>query len=450
MGQMIRREFLRWIGNGMLGAGLSFAWPFSPLLKGAAQAAEFPSVSVASGTNDDSTETILTTALEGLGGITRFVKPGQTVAIKVNATWAYPPKTASSTDPEMLRILIQMIRAAQAGRIIVIDHCSIDPGTAESLRVSGIGQVVKEEGVESIFPDRMNAPLNTYTEIEFPQGKAFQKLGVIKAALEADVRINLAVAKTHNVTKMSMCLKHMMGFLQAPGLLHANLEEGIADLSTPSPIQAHLHILEALRVRLPYGSYRVCAGPETDETNPNVVRRWNQITAGTDPVLIDLYGTVTYFDMQPDELAYLSKAHAAGLGEIDVLSAQQDGRLCVYKAGAPILRATPTAEPSPTQAVTIDLTHSNPTPPVLETPAILPTSTPLPTATSLPPALADRPLGIQVNAQSSSAVIDAGPFLNVGLISGSHRSCRCRAGCRRAPEPVPRRLKFRGKAGGPC
>jgi uncharacterized protein (DUF362 family) len=171
-------------------------------------------VVVAKGTNADSAGAILKTALDGLGGIGRFVQPGQTVAIKPNATWAYPPGTASSTDPDLLAALILMVREAGAKRIIVMDHCTLDPGTAECLRVSGIGAVVDEMGVEKVFPDRYLAPRELFTPTTFPQGKAFQKMGVIKAAVEADVRINMAVAKSHLVTKYTMCLKHMMRALQ--------------------------------------------------------------------------------------------------------------------------------------------------------------------------------------------------------------------------------------------
>jgi uncharacterized protein (DUF362 family) len=115
-------------------------WPAGSIPTSSASA--WPTVSVAKGTNADSATAILKTALDGIGGIERFVKPGMTVAIKPNATWAYPPFTASSTDPDLLCALILMVREAGAKRVIVMDHCSIDPGTAECLRENGIGEVL--------------------------------------------------------------------------------------------------------------------------------------------------------------------------------------------------------------------------------------------------------------------------------------------------------------------
>ncbi len=406
MHRLTRRGFLTLAGKSLAAAELLRLFPGGL----PARAQSLPSAAASIGADQDSIETILDTALAAVGGIQRFVQPGMVVAIKPNATWAYPPHTASSTDPDLLRILIQKAKAAGAGRILVMDHCSIEPGTAEAIRINGIDKVVKEEGVEGLFPDRNNAPKTTYTGIELPAAKAFPKLNVIKAAVEADVRINLGVAKTHNVTRVTMCLKHMMGFLSAPGRLHASLEQGIADLSTPSPIQAQLHILEALRVRLPYGTYRVCAGPETDITNPKVVQRRNQIIAGTDPLLIDTYGCVTFFDMLPEELPYLQYAYDAGVGEMDLAAAQEQGRLVILNAGQV---AIPTPQPTGSN----DLGRYYTATPESGSNDFSRSLTPTPLPPDFAPDETGLPVGIEANpAGTSPQVIDPRPFLNTALI----------------------------------
>src|SRR5512137_590905 len=144
MRNLTRRQFLQTAAGASAVAAVELShladWPSTSM----ALADDWPAVSIGKGTNADSTTAILKTALDGLGGIERFVKPGMTVAIRPNATWAYPPFTASSTDPEMLRTLVQMVQKAGAKRVIVMDHCSIDPGTAECLRESGIGKVLNE------------------------------------------------------------------------------------------------------------------------------------------------------------------------------------------------------------------------------------------------------------------------------------------------------------------
>ena len=371
MHKLTRRRFLTTVVGtaAAMEAGARLGWLSDPVLP--VQAGSLPSVVAASGTSEDSAEAILRSAIDNLGGIGRFVKPGQTVAIKPNATWAFPPGTASSTDPAVLAAVVKLVQEAGAGRIIVMDHCSIEPGAAESLRVNGIGKMVKSLGVEYTFPDRFSGPESLYTKINLSNGKAFQSLGVIKAATEVDVRINLAVAKTHNVTRMTMCMKHMMGFLENPGSLHSHLIQGIVDINGESDIKANLHILEAIRVRVPWGQYQMCAGPETDITNPKVVKRVNQMVAGIDPVLIDAYGSQTYYSYEPDELPYVKMAADAGLGEIDLDKATASGYLQTVSVGQLPIVNEPTQTVITAASTSITLTTPTYGPPA--------TTTPLPT-----------------------------------------------------------------------
>jgi uncharacterized protein (DUF362 family) len=396
--RLSRRDFLAVSGSAFASALIA---RFRPLSRGGSASQTTPTVCVAEGTNEDPAARILQTALAGLGGMEQFVKKGQTVAIKPNATWAYPPNTASSTNPDFLTAVIQAVQAAGAGRIIVMDHCSIEPGADEALRVNGIGQLVKDLGVEHVFPDRFNAQASTYTKIDLPHGQANQSIRVIKAAVEADVRINLAVAKTHNVARFSMCLKHMMGFLAQPGLLHTSLEQGIADLSSASGIQAQLHILEAIRVRIPHGSFPTCAGPETDLTNPQVVARKNKVIAGIDPVLIDAFGCVDLFNIQPEELTHVLRASQSGCGDMDVEAALADGRIRIFKVGVPLLEATPVTD----QAAS----------PVPQAPAAKPTAILLPPAAPAAQPPASAALG-GTSCEPAGQVFSLGSLLNKALI----------------------------------
>ncbi len=408
MHKLTRRKFLTTVLGtaAAVEAGTRLGWLPDPLSVAQA-AAPAPAVVAASGSNDDSAEAILRSALDNLGGIGRFVKPGQTVAIKPNATWAFPPGTASSTDPGVLAALVKIVQEAGAGRIIVMDHCSIEPGAAESLRVNGIGKMVKTLGVEALFPDRFSGPKELYTKVNLPDGKAFQNLGVIKLALEADVRINLAIAKTHNVTRMTMSMKHMMGFLENPGSLHSRLMQGIVDINGASPFRADLHILEAIRVRIPWGEYQLCAGPETDITNPKVVKRMNQIVAGIDPVLIDAYGSRTFYSYEPSELPYVKMAADAGLGEIDLDKASSSGQLQMVTVGQAPAPVEPTR--AATQAV-------NPTITVTSAPAAaFVTSTPQPTVVE-EAGLAAAPALVASANSASPDVINPNPFLSGALI----------------------------------
>ena len=166
--------------------------------------------------------------------------------------------------------------------------------------------------------------------------------------------------------------------MQQPNSLHVQLEQGIADLNTESAVQAHLHILEAIRVRLPVGAARQAGGDDNEITNPRRVKRCNQIVAGTDPVLIDAYGCINYFAVKPQELAHVKFAAEAGVGEMNVEKAAAAGRLRIFDLGQPTPTPTPTMTVSPTNAPTATIT-TTPTMGPTPTPTRVPTNTPLPT-----------------------------------------------------------------------
>jgi hypothetical protein len=316
------------------------------------------------------------------------------------------------------------VREAGAKRIIVMDRSTLWT-TAEALQISGLGRVVDELGVEKLFPEGYLAPAQICAMVDFPKAKVvdFRKMPILKAAVEADVRINMAVAKSHLITKFTMCLKHMMGFMQQPNALHVQLEQGIADLNTESAVQAHLHILEAIRVRLPVGAARQAGGDDTELTNPRRVKRFNQIVAGVDPVLIDAYGCIHYFAVKPQELAHVKFAAEAGVGEIDVEKAIAAGRLRTFVLGqptaTPTMVLTPTTTATPTVIATptgAPIASATPTPTAgpSPTPTRLPTNTPLPTpepvATHAPAA---RIVG---RSDATGGPESAAPFLGGALI----------------------------------
>lgn len=323
----------------------------------AAAALGLPSVAAITGANDDSPETYLRTSMEALGGIARFVKPGKTVLIKVNVTWDAPPNTASNTDPELLRAMIKLVREAGASRVIVADHVIGSETTASvTLPLSGIGKVLDETRVEKAIMAGMDETDDKYVTIEAPNSKIIdgKTFSVIRAATEADVRINMAVAKSHIVTPVTMTLKHMMGLMRYPGYLHAaNLDQGIADINTAEALRTELHILEAIRVRLTGAAWGWGNESQADPRDPGgkkIVKRFNQIVAGTDPVLIDAYGANMFFRGHKPEakgILHILRASQAGIGEIDVEKAMADGRLQAFTAGRPVMAA---ATPSPTAA----------------------------------------------------------------------------------------------------
>ena len=425
MHRLSRRGLLR--GAAGLAAGYWAGQLWEPGLAALAETLEPPAVVVAEGTNEDSAEVLLRAALAPLGGIERFVKPGQTVCIKPNATWMNPPHTASSTDPDLLRALINLVKAAGASRIIIVDRSVFDP-PAMVLEVSGLGAVIEETGAEAHVLDRFVEPKSKYTDIDIPQGKAFRNISVIKAAIEADVRINMAVAKTHIVVPVTLCCKHMMGFLENPPGLHTSLDQGIADIGTAPAIKPVLHILEAIRARVRGAAY----GDGTDITDPDRVKRLNKIIAGTDPVLIDAWATSNIFGRSPMEITHIKRCFESGLGEIDVEKAIASGRLQVFKPAEVLITPTPTATATATPAPEVR-------PTTVMLPEEVPTPTTVPTPTVPTPAPTRRLAGeqiIDINTVLNAPLVPLAAVIGgVGMVVGRRLVGGLRQQSAASPEP---------------
>jgi hypothetical protein len=147
--------------------------------------------------------------------------------------------------------------------------------------------------------------------------------------------------------------------------------------------------------------YPTCAGPETDITDPQVVSRRNTVIAGIDPVLIDAYGCINFFDIQPQELTHLLRAHESGCGDLDVEAALADNRIRLFKVGAPL----------PVEPVAADAT-------------LIATQAPLvskPTAVIIPPSeLSDQPAASSAldgtNCAPTNQGISPGSLLDTALI----------------------------------
>ncbi|MCI0475813.1 MAG: DUF362 domain-containing protein, partial [Anaerolineales bacterium] len=100
-----------------------------------------PYIAVARGANPGA---ITRAALDALGGIKRFVKPGNDVILKPNiCNAAYGPEYATTTNPEVLAELVKLCLEAGARRVRVMDQPF--HGTAvEAYKKSGIREAVEK------------------------------------------------------------------------------------------------------------------------------------------------------------------------------------------------------------------------------------------------------------------------------------------------------------------
>jgi len=242
-------------------------------------------------------------ALAALGGIERFVKPGQQVIIKPNICVDYhPPEFAVTTNPIVVGTLVTLCLGAGAKSVRVMDTPL--GGTAQSAyAISGIEDAVKAAGGEMEIMSSFK-----FVKTPIPQGKDITTWGIYQDALDVDVLIDVPIAKQHSLARLTLGEKNLLGLVTDPNLIHQNLGQRVADLV--SVIRPSLTVVDAVRILVDHG-------PTGGSLND--VKQTNTVIASHDIVSADAYAA-TLFGLTGAEIPFIQAAANMGLGTIDLKS----------------------------------------------------------------------------------------------------------------------------------
>jgi len=243
-------------------------------------------------------------AVAALGGMGAFVKRGDVVVLKPNMGWDRAPEFAANTHPLVVRALAEECLAVGARRVKVFDHTCNDP--RRCYINSGIQLALKGmKGVEvkQIEPERFRKVLLN--------GQFLKEWELYDEALNANVFINVPIAKHHGLSRLTLGLKNIMGVMGGNrGYTHRNLEVALADVNRV--LKSHLTVIDATRILTAHGPQ---GGSLAD------VRVLNTIVASRDIVAADAYAT-TLFGMRPADIPTTVAAARRGLGEMDLRRVQ--------------------------------------------------------------------------------------------------------------------------------
>src|ERR1041384_7606159 len=89
-------------------------------------------------------------ALNHLGGIGKFVSPGQTVLIKPNQTVYYSAEEGCTTDPLVVGALIRLAKNAGAERVQVAESSGGFFSSLDCMKITGMAAIARREGAELI------------------------------------------------------------------------------------------------------------------------------------------------------------------------------------------------------------------------------------------------------------------------------------------------------------
>ncbi len=237
--------------------------------------------------------------INALGGMKRFVHPGETVVVKPNIGWDRTPIQAANTNPIVVATVVELCLKAGAKRVVVTDNPCNE--ARRCFTRSGIWKAAEEAGGEVVLPAKHRfSPYNL-------GGVILGRMPVLVPALKADRFINIPVAKHHGLSKFTGGMKNLYGILGGRrNRLHQKINDSIADLT--SFVQPTLTIMDASRVL-------IRNGPQGGNVSDTLAL--GKIVASEDPVAVDAYAC-SFINLSPSDLPYLSIAELQGLGVADL------------------------------------------------------------------------------------------------------------------------------------
>jgi uncharacterized protein (DUF362 family) len=246
-------------------------------------------------------EELVRRALAALGGMERFVSRGDDVIIKPNICVSYHTfEYAATTNPWVVGAVVRQCLAAGARRVRVLDQ-PFGGGPEEAYRRSGIEEQVKAAGGQMEIMSSFK-----FVSTEIPRGLDLKKWDMYEDALQADVLIDVPIAKHHNLARLTLGMKNLMGLIRNRSGMHSNIGQRLADIT--SRFQPTLTIVDAVRILTANGP----TGGNLDD-----VTTLNTLIASPDIVAADSYAA-TLFGLKPDDLAYVRAGTAMGLGRSDL------------------------------------------------------------------------------------------------------------------------------------
>jgi len=235
-------------------------------------------------------------AVDLVGGIGNFVRPGMSVLLKPNLLSERLPEEAVDTHPEVIRAVGLLVKGA-GGRVKIGDS----PGgygknIDEIFERSGVKEVARQEGFELV---------------KFTTSKFVKGVPITRQLFESDLVISIPKLKTHSITVLTAGIKNTYGMVtglyKAECHSKAPMEEDFAKIIAMvySITRPHLTILDGI------------VAMEGDGPAAGTPRLMSLVMAGEDAVAIDA-ACARIIGLEPLDVRVTKIAHEIGLGEADL------------------------------------------------------------------------------------------------------------------------------------
>jgi uncharacterized protein (DUF362 family) len=243
-------------------------------------------------------------AIELIGGISSFVKPGDRVVIKPNLAYPYPPP--ATTDPAVVEAVARLCVEAGAREVLVGDSSSYSCknilgygkwSNMDVVRSTGMDKAAERAGAKAVDFD-----LTGWSTVSIPDGVILRKTEIASPMLEADVVVNVPAMKTHFETLATLAIKNYHGIIPDRWKIQFHKDEisqKIVDIH--KAVKTHLVVMDGL------------LGMEGLGPRMGSPVRMDLVLASSDTVAVDAV-TSLIMGIEPDEVETTRLARTQGIG----------------------------------------------------------------------------------------------------------------------------------------
>ena len=251
-------------------------------------------------------EAMFRKAIAEMGGMKKFISPGDKVVVKPNIGWDQPIEMGSNTNTKLVVEIIKQCFDAGAKEVTVFDH------TCDNWRKcyanSGIEEAAKAAGAKVVPGDQESY----YKTVSIPEGRSLKTTKIHEAIVDCDKWINVPVLKNHGGAQLTISMKNYMGIVWDRGYFHANdLQQCIADVCTyeKRPV---LNVVDAYRLMK-------TSGPRGKSDADVVLSKGlfiSQDIVAVDTAAANFFNQVR--EMPLEKVAHIGKAQELKLGTMDL------------------------------------------------------------------------------------------------------------------------------------
>jgi len=241
-------------------------------------------------------------ALDGVGGLTHYVKPDDIVLVKPNVAFDRSPNLGATSNPELLEVLIRMLLVdCRAQEVRVADNPIESP--ADCFAKSQIRSASERAGGRIYLPDS-----NAFKMLQTPGAELIGQWWFFhRPFTNVDKVIGLAPVKDHNLCGASIGMKNWYGLLGGTrNQFHQDIHGIVSDLTLM--MKPTLTIVDGTHVLMQNGP---------TGGDPSNVKAGNAVLASVDPVAVDAWAYEHLLERGRDYPEYMFKAEAKGSGMID-------------------------------------------------------------------------------------------------------------------------------------